>query len=42
MYGQDILCGITKGVFFIKLKFEELLDIRAHMPFKMPPANTEL
>ena len=53
MYGQDILCGITKVPFkiphkisypyierchfYTALKFQELLDLRAHKCFELPP-----
>ena len=41
MYGQDLLFGISKGIFQIplrflyKLRFQELLDLRAPKYFKM-------
>ena len=53
MYGQDILCGISKGTFeiphkvtypyieickfYCQVKFQELLDLRAHMCFWNAP-----
>ena len=56
MYGQDILCGISKVPFeiphkisypyieryefYTTLKFEELLDLRAHMRFWNAPLDT--
>ena len=57
MYGQNIMCGISKAPFEIRhkisypyiekydfyttLKFQELLDLRAHMRFwNAPPDHT--